>query len=168
RVIKLACTCASLTPAPRFQGTSSLCSSPFNCLTRNIKRRLPYSTFFSLHLSLYPSHSTFSHNPSLCFTPFSLLLSIFSLLTLSLLSCRATLVHSSFLSSFFLPLFFPSFTLLSFFLFFFHSFLLSFLLSFFHSSFLSSLFLTFAFHALVFPSGNAFSSYSLYRTSALN
>ena len=42
-------------------------------------------------------------------------------------------------------LFFPSSTLL---------------LSFFHSSFLSSLFLTFAFHALVFPSGNAFSSYN--------
>src|SRR4029434_7147746 len=52
--------------------------------------------------------------------------------------------HSSFFSSFLLPLFFPSFTLLSFLL----------------------PFLTFAFHALVFPSGNAFSStsyYSLYR-----
>ena len=47
-------------------------------------------------------------------------------------------------------------------------------LSLFYSSVLSSFtllsfllpFLTFAFHALVFPSGNAFSSYSLYRTSA--
>src|SRR4029434_10229928 len=77
----------------------SLCPSPFNCITRNIKRHLPYSTFFSLHLSLYPSHSTFSQTPSLCFTPFSLLLSIFSLFTLSLLSCRATLVHSPFFSS---------------------------------------------------------------------
>src|SRR4029434_6218361 len=34
----------------------SLCPSPFNCITRNIKRHLPYSTFFSsifLSLSLY-------------------------------------------------------------------------------------------------------------------
>src|SRR4029434_9439141 len=110
RIFKLACTCASLTPAPRFQGSSSLCTSPFNCITRNIHRHIPYSTFFSL----YPSHSTFSHTPSLCFTPFSLLLSIFSLFTLSLLSLsRATLVHSSFLSSFLLSLL--SFLLLSFF-----------------------------------------------------
>src|SRR4029434_2698799 len=144
RVIQLACTCASLTPAPRFQGSSSFCPSPFNCMTRNIKRHLPYSPFFSLHLSLYPSHSTFSHTPSPCFTPFSLLLSIFTLFTLSLLSLsRATLVcssflssvllplvfpfvfpssplfsffHCSFLTSFLLPLFFPSITLLSFFL----------------------------------------------------
>src|SRR4029434_9106775 len=120
-VIKLACTCASLTPAPRFQSSSSLCPSPFNCITRNIKRHLP------------PSHSTFSHTPSLCFTPFSLLLSIFSLFTLSL--SRATLVHSSFLL---LPLFLTYSTLL------FFPFILP--------------FLTFAFHALVFPSGNAFSS----------
>src|SRR4029434_3875627 len=60
------------------------------------------------------------------------------------------LFFPSFLSSFLLPLFFPYFTLLSFLL----------------------PFLTFAFHALVFPSGNAFSSsssyyYSLYQTSAL-
>ena len=107
RVIKLACTCASLTPAPRFQGSSSLCPSPFNCITRNIKTHLPYSTFFSLHLSLYLSQSTFSHTPSLCFNPFSLLLSIFSLFTLSLLSLSiATLVHSSFLSSLTLLFFF--------------------------------------------------------------
>src|SRR4029434_43622 len=42
-----------------------------------------------------------SHTPSLCFSPLPLLLSIFSLFTLSLLSLSiATLVHSSFLSSF--------------------------------------------------------------------
>src|SRR4029434_2094572 len=53
RVFKLACTCASLTPAPRFQGSSSLCPSPFNCITRNINRHLPYSTFFlSIFLSI--------------------------------------------------------------------------------------------------------------------
>src|SRR4029434_8855216 len=52
RVIKLACTCASLTPAPRVQGSSSLCPSPFNCITRNIKRHLPYSTFLFISLSL--------------------------------------------------------------------------------------------------------------------
>src|SRR4029434_2009886 len=49
-------------------------------------------------------------------------------------------LHSSFLSSFLLPLSFPSLTLL-----------------YFHCSLLPSL--TFAFHALVFPSGNAFSSF---------
>src|SRR4029434_1307401 len=38
-----------------------------------------YFFLSSFHLSRYPSHSTFSHTPSLCFTPFSLLLSIFSL-----------------------------------------------------------------------------------------
>src|SRR4029434_2365727 len=71
----------------------------------------------------------------------------------------------------FLPLFFlffhSSFLLSHFFLFFFHtSFLSSFLLLlFFPFTLLYFLlpFLTFAFHALVFPSGNAFSSYSLYR-----
>src|SRR4029434_8084373 len=52
RVIQLACTCASLTPAPRFQGSSSLCPSAFNCITRNIKRHLPYSTSFSLSIFL--------------------------------------------------------------------------------------------------------------------
>src|SRR4029434_387571 len=132
RVIKLACTCASLTPAPRFQGSSSFCPFPFNCITRNIKRHLPTSTFFSLYLFIYPSHSTFSHTPSLCFTPFSLLLSIFSLFTLFFPS--STLLpffHSSFFSSFLPPLFFPSFTLLSF------------LLSFLHSSFLLPLFFPF-------------------------
>src|SRR4029434_1952525 len=97
------------------------------------------SSFHSFPLSVeppstcffYPSPTPLSHTPSLCFSPFSLLLSHFSLFTLSLLSLSiATLVHSSFLSYFTL---------------------LSFLLP----------FLTFAFHALVFPSGNAFSSYSL-------
>src|SRR4029434_9317781 len=67
--------------------------------------------------------------------------------------------HSPFLSSFLLPLFFPSSTLL----FFLHS---SFLFPLFYpsSTLLSFLlpFCTFGFHALVFPSGNAFSS-SLYR-----
>src|SRR4029434_6842036 len=119
----------------------SLCPPPFNFITRNIKRHLPYSSFFS-------PHSTFSHTPSLCFTPFSLLLSIFSLFTLSsfllpLFFSSSTLLsffHSSFLLSLFflfsllLPLFFP------FFLFFFPS---STLLSFFHSSFFSSSFLNF-------------------------
>src|SRR4029434_7380487 len=28
---RTACTCASLTPAARFQGSSSLCPSPFHC-----------------------------------------------------------------------------------------------------------------------------------------
>ena len=126
RVIKLACTCASLTPAPRFQGSSSLCPSPFNCITRNTNRHLPYSTFFSLHLSLYLSQSTFSHTPSLCFTPFFSPFNIFFLHSLFISLSRATLVHSSFFSSFlrplFFPFFFPSSTLLSFFL---SSFLLS-------------------------------------------
>ena len=45
RVIKLACTCASLTPT--LQCSSSLCPSLFNSLTRNIKRHLLY---FSLHI----------------------------------------------------------------------------------------------------------------------
>src|SRR4029434_8584620 len=39
--------CASLTPAPRFQDSSSLCPSPLSCITRNIKRHLPYPPFFS-------------------------------------------------------------------------------------------------------------------------
>src|SRR4029434_1034237 len=60
-------------------------------MTRNITRHLPYSTFFSLHLSLYPSQCTFSHTPSLCFTPFSRLF-----ISLSI----TTHVHSSFISSF--------------------------------------------------------------------
>src|SRR4029434_7299871 len=99
RVIKLACTCASLTPAPRFQGSSSLCPSPFKCITRNIKRHLPYSTFF---------HSIFLSIPFLLqlFFPSSIHLSFF-FPSSTLLS----FLHSSFL----LPLFFPSFTLLSFF-----------------------------------------------------
>src|SRR4029434_4619601 len=110
-VCKLACTCASLTPARRFQGSSSLCPSPFNCMTRNINRHLPYSTFLSIFLFI--SLSLLSLTVHLFASiHFSLLLSIFSLFTLSL--SRATLVHSSFLSSFFLPLFFPSSTLLSF------------------------------------------------------
>ena len=122
RVFKLACTCASLTPAPRFQGSSSLCPSPFNCITRNIKRHLPYSPFF---LSIFPSFSLSLYPEPLLFTLCSFLISFF---------------HSSFL----LPLFFPFFTLLSFF----HSsFLLllffSFLLSFFHSSFFYYSFLNF-------------------------
>src|SRR4029434_10362358 len=120
RVIKLACTCASLTPVPRFQGSSSLCPSLFNCITRNIKRHLPYSTFFSLHLSLYLSQSTFSHTPSPCFTPFFSPFNIFPLHSLFIHSCSlfvlsSTLLsffHSSFLSSFLIPLFFPSSTLL--------------------------------------------------------
>src|SRR4029434_1758486 len=59
---------------------------------------------------------------------------------------------------------FPFFTLLSFLLSFFHSsFLLFFLLSLLFTllSFLLPFF-TFSFHVLVFPSGNAFSSYSFY------
>src|SRR4029434_10618128 len=132
RVIKLACTCASLTPAPRFQGTSSLCPSPFNCLTRNIKRHLPSSTFFSLHLSLYPSHYFFSHSISLLHSIFSPSFNIFPLLSfllsffhssflLPLLSFLLSFFHSFFLSSLFFTFFFPSFTLLSFLLSFFHS-----------------------------------------------
>src|SRR4029434_8986061 len=134
-VFNLACTCASLTPAPRFQGSSSLCPSPFNCMTRNIKRHHPYSTFFSLHLSLYPFPSS---------TLLSFVLSFFTLFFPS--STLLSFLQSSFL----LPLFFPSSTLLSFFvLFFFPSspllsflplFFLFFFLFFFHSSFLSSLY----------------------------
>src|SRR4029434_6723682 len=59
RVIKLACTCASLTPAPRIQGSSSLCPSPFNCITRDIKRHLPYSNLFSVSFLLSFLHSSF-------------------------------------------------------------------------------------------------------------
>src|SRR4029434_3391483 len=69
--------------------------------------------------------------------------------TLFKLCCVGLVKDTYAMSSFFLSLFFPSSTILSFFPFFFPSFtLLSFLLP----------FLTFAFHALVFPSGNAFSS----------
>src|SRR4029434_2693968 len=168
--------CASLTPAPRFQGSSSLCPSPFNCLTRNINRHLPYSTFF-LSIFLFISLSLLSLTLHLSASlNFSLLLSIFSLFTLSL--SRATLVHSvpffflfstllsffhsSFLSSFLIPLFFPSFALLPlplpsstlplFLLCFFtsptlelleHFSVLSRKSSFFHFSFLSSLFFSF-------------------------
>src|SRR4029434_8551049 len=87
RVFNLACTCASLTPAPRFQGSSSLCPSPFNCITRNINRHLPSSNFFSLHLSifLFISLSLLSLTLHLSASlHFSLFLSIFSLFTLSL------------------------------------------------------------------------------------
>src|SRR4029434_4250362 len=99
RVFKLACTCASLTPAPRFQGSTSLCPSPFKCITRNIKRHLPYSTSFSLHLSLNFSQSTFSHTPALCFTPFfSPSFNIFPLHSLSLFpySCSLFLFNFHF------------------------------------------------------------------------
>ena len=52
------------------------------------------------HMSFYPSQSTLSLSLSLCSTPYSILLSIFDLFTLSLLSLSiATLVPSSFLSS---------------------------------------------------------------------
>src|SRR4029434_2238312 len=128
RVIQLACTCASLTPAPRFQASSSLCPSPVNCITRNIKRHLPYSTFLSLHLSLYLSVYFLSHSISLLH---SIFLSFFQY----------------FPSSLSLYLFILLFTLLSF--------LLSLLVT------LLS-FLTFAFHALVFPSGNAYSSFFMF------
>src|SRR4029434_7142312 len=79
-VIKLACTCASLTPAPRFQGSSSLCPSQFNCINRSIKRHLPYSTFslslsllsLTLHLSVSPHFlSFFQYFPSSLFTLFT-------------------------------------------------------------------------------------------------
>ena len=149
RVIKLACTCASLTPAPRFQGSSSLCPSPFNCITRNIKRHLPYSPFFSLHLSLYPFHIYFlSHSISL---PHSIVSPSFNIYPLHSLFTAFIQSHSC---SLFFSSFFLSSTLLSFFLSFFYSScllplffpfftLLSFLLSFFHSSFFSSSFLNF-------------------------
>src|SRR4029434_5287752 len=112
---------------------------------------------------------------SLCPSPFNCYILRDTFPFFTLIYFLLSFFHSSFL----LLLCFPSFTLLPFF--FPSSTLLSFLLSFFHSSFLSSFLLslfflfiflssTFAFHALVFPSGNAFSSYyySLYRTSALN
>src|SRR4029434_287958 len=101
----------------------------------------------------------------------SFLLSLFFLFFFpffTLLSFILSFFHSSFL----LPLFIPFFTLLSFLLSFFPSFLLLLFFPFSFPSFtlLTFLlpFLTFAFHALVFPSGNAFSSYSFYQTSARN
>src|SRR4029434_9796625 len=81
--MKLACTCASLTPAPRFQGSSSLCPSLFNCITRNIILSFFHSSFL---LTLF----------------FSFLFSFTTLLPF---------FHSSFLFYFLLPLFFPSSTL---------------------------------------------------------
>src|SRR4029434_4324909 len=109
--MKLACTCASLTPAPRFQGSSSLCPFPFNCITRNIILSFFHSSSFVLPLSfpfLFPSSTLlsffYSSFLSSLFFPSSTLLSFF---------------HSSFLLllffPFFFPYFFPSFTLLSFF-----------------------------------------------------
>ena len=118
---------------------------------------LSISPSFSLSLSVY-----FLSHSSLCFTPFfAPSFNIFPLHSLSLYPQPLSFTLLSFFhSSFLLPL--------SFILSFFHS---SFLLLFFPSFTLLSFllpFLTFAFHALVFPSGNAFSSYSLYRFSALN
>src|SRR4029434_7168799 len=84
---RTASTCASLTPAPIPRNLISLSLSIQ--LTRNIKRHLPFSTFF-LSIFLYPSHSTFSHTPSLCFTQFSLL-SIFSLFTVFIQSHSCSL-----------------------------------------------------------------------------
>src|SRR4029434_3442280 len=118
RVIKLACTCALLTPAPRFQGSSSLCPSPFNCITRNIILSFFHSSSFLLPLS-FPSSILLSFLLSFFPHPF---LSSF-LLPLFFPSTLLFFLHSSFL----LPLFFPSSTLL----FFLHS-------SFLHLSFLLS------------------------------
>src|SRR4029434_9847606 len=119
---------------------------------------------FSLSLSLY----FLSHSISLLHSIFSPSFNIFPLHSsfllplffpfFTLLSFLLSFFPSSFLSSVLLPLFFPFFTLLSFF----HS---SFLLLLFFPFFFPSFtllpfllpFLTFAFHALVFPSGNAFS-----------
>src|SRR4029434_9364151 len=97
-VIKLACTCASLTPGPRFQGSSSLCPSLFNCyiLRDTFHTLLFFSPFFSPSFSIFPLHSLFTvfiHSYSCSvFSPFTLL----------------SFLHSSFFSSFLLPFFFPS------------------------------------------------------------
>src|SRR4029434_7548205 len=102
---KLARTCASLTPAPRFQGSSSLCPSPSNCITRNIILSFFHSSSFLLPLSspfFFPSSTLLSFLLSFFHSSFLLLL-FFSFFTL------LSFFHSSIL----LPLFFPSFTLLS-------------------------------------------------------
>src|SRR4029434_1527298 len=99
RVIQLACTCASLTPAPRFQGSSSLCPSPFNCITRYIILSFFHSSSFVLPL-LFPSSTLLSFLLSFFHSSFLLLLffSFFTLLSF----------HSSFLLPLFFPFFFPS------------------------------------------------------------
>src|SRR4029434_6814227 len=92
-VIKLACTCASLTPVPRFQGSSSLCPSPF-------LSSFLLSLFFSSSTPLFCLHSSFLA---------SFLLSLFFLFFFpffTILSFLLSFFHSSFL----LPLFFPFFT----------------------------------------------------------
>src|SRR4029434_2835332 len=99
-VFKLACTCASLTPAPRVQGSSSLCPSPFNCITRNIILSFFHSSSFVLPL-FFPSSTL------LCF-----LLSFFHSSLLLLLFFSFFTLLSFFHSSFLLLLFFSFFTLL--------------------------------------------------------
>ena len=74
-------------------------SSPMSILFPIFSHSL---SLYNLHplILFYPSPTPLSHIPSLYFSPFSLLLSNFSLFTLSLLSLSIALVHSSFLSSF--------------------------------------------------------------------
>src|SRR4029434_2655003 len=93
RVFKLACTCASLTPAPRFQGSSSLCPSPFNCITSTLILSFVHSSYFLLAL-LSPSSTLLSFLLSFFHSSFLLLLffSFFTLLSF----------YSTFLSSFLL------------------------------------------------------------------
>src|SRR4029434_6340532 len=111
-VIKLVCTCAILTPVPRFQGSSSLCPSPFNCKTRNIKRHLPFSTFFLfifLSIPLTLLSLTLHHSASLHFVSFFQYfpssLSLYSLYPEPLLFTLRSFLLSFFHSSFLLPLF---------------------------------------------------------------
>src|SRR4029434_8064261 len=89
-------TCA----LPIFQGSSSLCPSPFNCITRNIILSFCHSSSFLLPL-FFPSSTLRSFPLSLFHSSFLLLL-FFSFFTL------LSFFHSSFL----LLLFFSFFALL--------------------------------------------------------
>ena len=116
---------------------SSYLNYPSNNLATTLCRTL-------IHFFFYPSPTPLSHTPSFCFSQFSLLLSNFSVFTLSLLSLSiATLVHSSFLSSF-ISSFFLNLTLFLSVFSLFTLFLLSLsIATLVHTSFLSSSFLNF-------------------------
>ena len=111
-----------------------------------------------VHSSFISSFNYFVHQFLLFFSTF--LSAFFDFKVLHSPSHSISLLLSIFCPSFSI---FPLHSLFTFFT------LLFTLLSFLLSLLVTLLsFLTFAFHALVFPSGNAYSSYSLYQTSALN
>src|SRR4029434_2330148 len=89
--------CASLTPAPRFQGSSSLCPSPFNCITRNIKTPSILYFFLSLSFTLL----SFLHSCFLYSFLYYFLLPLF-FPSFTLLSFLLSFFHSSFFSFSFL------------------------------------------------------------------